>query len=30
LAHLLLKLEWEGKPITFIEGEGWCYWSDED
>jgi len=30
LAHLLLKLEWKGKPITFIEGEGWCYWSDED
>jgi DNA polymerase gamma 1 len=30
LAHLLLKLEWEGKPITFIEGEGWCYWSDEE
>jgi DNA polymerase gamma 1 len=30
LAHILLKLEWEGKPITWIEGEGWCYWSDEE
>jgi DNA polymerase gamma 1 len=30
LAHLLLKLEWEGKPLTWIEGEGWCYWSDTE
>jgi DNA polymerase gamma 1 len=29
LAHLLLKLEWEGKPITWIEGEGWCVWDEE-
>lgn len=29
LAHLLLKLEWEGQPLTWIEGEGWCYWSEE-
>lgn len=29
LAHLLLKLEWEGNPIKWIEGEGWCFWSDE-
>jgi DNA polymerase gamma 1 len=28
LAHLLLKLEWEGQPLTWIEGEGWCYWED--
>jgi DNA polymerase gamma 1 len=28
LAHLLLKLEWEGQPLTWIEGKGWCYWSD--
>ena len=30
LAHLLLKLEWEGQPLTWIEGQGWCYWSDEE
>jgi len=30
LAHLLLKLEWEGQPLTWIEGQGWCYWSDSD
>jgi DNA polymerase gamma 1 len=30
LAHLLLKLEWEGKPLTWIEGQGWCYWSDTE
>ena len=29
LAHLLLKLEWEGQPLTWIEGEGWCYWSED-
>jgi DNA polymerase gamma 1 len=29
LAHLMLKLEWEGQPLTWIEGEGWCYWSEE-
>lgn len=28
LAHLLLKLEWKGKPITWIDGQGWCYWDD--
>lgn len=28
LAHLLLKLEWEGQPLTWIEGEGWCYWEE--
>ena len=26
LAHLLLKLEWEGKPITWVDGQGWCVW----
>ncbi len=30
LSHLLLKLEWEGKPLTWIEGDGWCFWSDEE
>jgi DNA polymerase gamma 1 len=29
LAHLLLKLEWEGKPLTWIEGQGWCVWEDD-
>jgi DNA polymerase gamma 1 len=29
LSHLLLKLEWEGQPLTWIEGEGWCYWSED-
>ena len=29
LAHLLLKLEWEGQPLTWMEGEGWCYWSED-
>ena len=28
LAHILLKLEWEGQPLTWVEGEGWCYWED--
>ncbi len=28
LAHLLLKLEWEGQPLTWIDGQGWCYWED--
>ena len=30
LAHLLLKLQWEGKPLTWVDGEGWCYWDDEE
>lgn len=30
LSHILLKLEWEGKPLTWIEGQGWCYWDDEE
>jgi DNA polymerase gamma 1 len=30
LAHLLLKLKWEGQPLTWIEGQGWCYWSEDD
>lgn len=30
LAHLLLKLKWEGQPLTWVEGQGWCYWCDED
>lgn len=29
LAHLLLKLEWEGKPLTWVEGEGWCFWEED-
>jgi DNA polymerase gamma 1 len=29
LAHLILKLEWEGKPLTWIEGEGWCVWEED-
>jgi DNA polymerase gamma 1 len=29
LSHLLLKLEWEGKPLTWIDGEGWCYWEED-
>lgn len=30
LAHLLLKLKWEGQPLTWIEGQGWCYWCDDE
>jgi DNA polymerase gamma 1 len=30
LAHLLLKLKWEGEPLTWVEGRGWCYWTDGD
>jgi DNA polymerase gamma 1 len=30
LAHILLRLEWEGQPLTWFEGEGWCYWSEDD
>jgi len=29
LAHLLLKLKWEGSPMTMTEENGWCY-HDED
>lgn len=29
LAHLLLKLEWEGQPLTWREGDGWCYWEED-
>lgn len=29
LAHLLLKLEWEGQPLTWIEGFGWCFATKE-
>jgi DNA polymerase gamma 1 len=29
LAHLLLKLEWEGKPIVWVDGEGWCVWEED-
>ena len=29
LAHLLLKLEWEGKPLSWVEGNGWCVWEDD-
>ena len=29
LAHLLLKLEWEGKPLTWVDGQGWCFWEDD-
>jgi len=25
LAHLLLKLTWEGQPLVWEEGYGWCY-----
>ena len=25
LAHLLLKLKWEGEPLTWVEGMGWCF-----
>ena len=25
LAHLLLRLEWEGAPIENIPGDGWCF-----
>ncbi len=26
LAHLLLKLTWEGQPLTWTKDQGWCYW----
>jgi DNA polymerase gamma 1 len=29
LSHLLLKLEWEEKPLTWIDGQGWCFWVDD-
>lgn len=29
LSHLLLRLEWSGKPITWRDGEGWCYHEDD-
>ncbi|MFZ9244483.1 MAG: DNA polymerase, partial [Burkholderiaceae bacterium] len=25
LLHLLLRLKWEGVPIEWVEGMGWCY-----
>lgn len=25
LSHLLLKLKWEGCPITYFKDKGWCY-----
>lgn len=25
IIHLLLELEWDGSPIKYIEGSGWCY-----
>lgn len=25
LAHILLKLEWEGQPIVYCHERGWCY-----
>ena len=25
LLHLLLRLSWEGSPIQWVDGEGWCY-----
>lgn len=25
LAHLLLKLTWEGEPLVWTESNGWCY-----
>jgi DNA polymerase gamma 1 len=28
LAHLLLRLNWEGSPIRWIPGEGWCWGQD--
>lgn len=30
IAHLLLKLKWEGQPLQFVEGSGWCYWNEEE
>ena len=29
-AHLLLKLKWEGKPIIWVDGSGWCYEKDDE
>jgi len=29
LSHLLLKLKWEGSPLTYTRDNGWCY-LDED
>jgi DNA polymerase gamma 1 len=29
LAHLLLKLTWEGQPLTWVEDQGWCYWVED-
>jgi DNA polymerase gamma 1 len=25
LAHLMLKLQWEGNPIIMVKGKGWCF-----
>ena len=30
LAHLLLKLKWEGQPLVFLDGMGWCFWSVDE
>jgi len=29
LAHLLLKLKWEGSPIVATKKQGWCYTNEE-
>lgn len=28
ISHLLLRLEWEGKPVVWIDNKGWCIWED--
>lgn len=29
-AHLLLKLKWEGKPILWVDGQGWCFEAEDE
>ena len=29
LAHLLLKLQWEGTPLIFTKDNGWCFHDEE-
>jgi DNA polymerase gamma 1 len=29
LAHLMLKLKWEGSPIISIKDKGWCFYDEE-
>jgi DNA polymerase gamma 1 len=29
LLHFLLRLSWQGKPLTWVEGDAWCFLNNE-